>query len=67
MDEYIRIKFKMITNSKDDDKIVYNEDDDIFKKKFSGKRSNEIPFSLENKTQFFRINKRISIFKINKK
>ena len=57
MDEYIKMKLKMITNSKEDDKIIYNEDDDIFKKQFSGQRSNEIPFSIKNKTQFFRVNK----------
>ncbi|MBI04385.1 MAG: UDP-N-acetylmuramoyl-L-alanine--D-glutamate ligase [Pelagibacteraceae bacterium] len=55
MDEYIKMKLKMITNSKEDDKIVYNEDDDTFRKEFSGRRPNQIPFSLKNKTQFFNV------------
>ena len=57
MDEYIKMKLKMIINSKKDDKIVYNEDDDILRKKFSGQRSNKFPFSIKNKTRFFSVNK----------
>tara|TARA_B100000579_G_scaffold33364_1_gene23332 strand:- start:5 stop:1372 length:1368 start_codon:yes stop_codon:yes gene_type:complete len=57
MDEYIKMKLKMISNSKEDDKIVYNQDDDTFRKEFSGQRSNVIPFSIKNKTQFFSVNK----------
>ena len=57
MDEYIKMKLKMITNSKGNDKIVYNEDDDIFRNYFCGQRSNEIRFSIKNKTQFFSVNK----------
>ena len=51
------MKLKMIINSKKDDKIVYNEDDDILRKKFSGQRSNKFPFSIKNKTRFFSVNK----------
>ena len=57
MDEYIKMKLKMIINSKKDDKIVYNEDDDILRKKFSGQKSNKFPFSIKNKTRFFSVNK----------
>tara|TARA_B100000131_G_scaffold3317_1_gene3453 strand:+ start:869 stop:2236 length:1368 start_codon:yes stop_codon:yes gene_type:complete len=57
MDEYIKMKLKMIINSKEDDKIVYNEDDDTFRKEFSGHKPNEIAFSIKNKTQFFSVNK----------
>ena len=56
MDEYIKMKLKMITNSKGDDKIIYNEDDNIFKRQFNGQKSNEIPFSVKNKTRYFRVN-----------
>ena len=47
----------MIANSREDDKIVYNEDDDTLRNKFSGSRPNEIPFSIKKKTQFFSVNK----------
>ena len=57
MDEYIKMKLKMITNFKKDDKIVFNEDDDILRKKFSNQKSNKFPFSIKNKTQFFSVNK----------
>ena len=57
MDEYIKMKLKMIANSKEDDKIVYNEDDDTFRKEFSDQQNNQIPFSIKNKTQFFSVNK----------
>tara|TARA_B100000029_G_scaffold109189_1_gene100672 strand:+ start:3926 stop:5296 length:1371 start_codon:yes stop_codon:yes gene_type:complete len=57
MDEYIKMKLKMIINSKKDDKIVYNEDDDILRKNFSGQKSNKFPFSIKNKTRFFSVNK----------
>ena len=56
MDEYIKMKLKMITNSMGDDKIIYNEDDNIFKRQFNGQKSNEIPFSVKNKTRYFRVN-----------
>ena len=39
-----------------DDKIIYNEDDNIFKRQFNGQKSNEIPFSVKNKTRYFRVN-----------
>ena len=51
------MKLKMIANSKEDDKIVYNQDDDILRKEFSRSRLNKIPFSIKNKTQFFSVNK----------
>ena len=57
MDEYIKTKLKMASNSKDDDKIVYNEDDDIFRDEFRDHNPNAIPFSIKNKTKFFSVNK----------
>ena len=57
MDEYIKMKLKMITNSKKDDKIVYNEDDDTFRREFNGHKPNAFPFSIKNKTKFFSVGK----------
>ena len=57
MDEYIKMKLKMITNLKESDKIVYNADDDTFRKKFQSHRRYNFPFSIKNKTPFFSVNK----------
>ena len=56
MEEYLRMKLKMIKNMKEDDFIVYNKDDKIINKSFENTSSNKISYSLKEKNKFFSLN-----------
>ena len=56
MDEYKKMKLKMIKNHKNNDTVVYNEDDSILSLAFNDYKIQKVPFSISNKTQFFSVN-----------
>ena len=57
IDSYINTKLKMVKNCKNDDVIIYNKDDNIFKATFDNQKLKVVPFSIKNKTKYFRIDK----------
>ena len=57
MDNYLKMKLKMIKNHKKDDTVVYNNDDPILDVAFNDYLLEKIPFSISNQTPFFGVNK----------
>ena len=58
MEEYIKMKLKMVKNNHVNDTVIYNKDDSIFKTSFNDYDIKKIPFSILEKTPFFRVNKK---------
>ena len=56
MDNYLKMKLKMIKNHKKDDTVVYNNDDPILDVAFNDYLLEKIPFSISNQTPFFGVN-----------
>ncbi len=56
MEEYIKMKIKMVKNLDANDTVIYNIDDPIFKTAFKNYDIGKIPFSIYEKTPFFRVN-----------
>ena len=57
MEEYLKMKLRMIKNMKEDDFIVYNKDDKIINESFKDATPNKISYSLKEKNKFFSLNK----------
>ena len=58
MEKYIKMKLKMIKNHYKDDIVIYNIDDPTFKTAFDNYHIKKIPFSILEKTPFFRANEK---------
>ena len=56
MDEYLRMKLKMVKNVNEEDFIIYNSDDKALSTSFNKSIANKIPYSLNQKNKFFTLN-----------
>ena len=56
MEKYIKMKLKMLKNHNVNDTVIYNIDDSTFKTAFNNYDIKKIPFSIFEKTPFFRVN-----------
>ena len=56
MKRYIKMKLKMIENHDLNDTVIYNIDDSVLKKFFDNYKKKKIPFSIFEKTPYFRVN-----------
>ena len=55
MDEYIRMKMKMVMNQEENDFIVYNLDDSCLVNKLKNNKPKLIPFSVKNNDTLFKL------------
>ena len=58
MKRYIKMKLKMIENHGKNDTVIYNIDDPVLKKSFNNYKMKKVPFSILEKTPYFRVNEK---------
>ena len=58
MENYIKTKLKMINNHDINDTVIFNKDDSILKTSFDNYDLKKIPFSILEKTPFFKVNEK---------
>ena len=58
MRKYIKMKLKMIGNHDINDTVIYNIDDSVLRASFNNYKMKKVPFSISEKTQYFRVNEK---------
>ena len=58
MKRYMKMKLKMIENHDINDTVIYNIDDSALKTSFNKYKMKKVPFSILQKTPYFRVNER---------